>query len=187
MKPQCKFETSAKGQSRRTNRLFSSFDRVAAVRAATTPDKFPEKAHFYRVPFDWSGSLPRQKSCLATDKNGEKFIVAFWCSNTCNDGFLFLAFDGPDISNPWFEMAKTNLFSVLYLCRTFFQPHRRFRYAFVCVHSSICSHTSDHWSLRTCSMTTAHTRRRGPATPPSSVLSDKRCRTWQQSFFFSRN
>ena len=64
MKPQCKFETSAKGQSRRTNRLFSSFDRVATVRAAmatTTPDKTLEKSpFFYRVPFDWSGSLPRQ-------------------------------------------------------------------------------------------------------------------------------
>ena len=49
MKPQCKFETSAEGQSRRTNRLFSSLDRVAAVRAAiaaTTPDKTPEKPIF---------------------------------------------------------------------------------------------------------------------------------------------
>ena len=48
MKPQCKFERSAKGQSRRTNRLFSSFDR-AAVRAAmatTTPDKHRKSPFF---------------------------------------------------------------------------------------------------------------------------------------------
>ena len=53
MKPQCKFETSAKGQSGRTNRLFSSLDWVAAVRAAmatTSPDKAPEKAHFISRP-----------------------------------------------------------------------------------------------------------------------------------------
>ena len=53
MKPQCNFETTAKGQSGRTNRLFSSFDRVAAVRAAmatTTPDKTPEKPIFLSCP-----------------------------------------------------------------------------------------------------------------------------------------
>ena len=53
MKPQCKFETSAKGQSRRSKGLFSSFDRVSAVRTAmatTTPDKTLEKAHFLSRP-----------------------------------------------------------------------------------------------------------------------------------------
>ena len=45
---------------------------------------------------------------------------------------MFLAFDDPHISNQSFEMARTNVFSVVYLCRTFFHPHRRFHHAFVC-------------------------------------------------------
>ena len=70
MKPQCKFETSAKGQSRRKNRLFSSFDRVAAVRAAmanTTPDKNTGKSPFFiashSIGLDHCQELPgdRQK------------------------------------------------------------------------------------------------------------------------------
>ena len=156
MKPQCKFETSAKGQSRRSKGLFSSIDRVSAVRAAmatTAPDKTPEKAHFYRVPIEWSGSIAK---AIELPGDRQKWREIHRCvlmkqhlQRRLQSAYMFLAFIDLDISNQSFDMTRTNVFSVLYLCRTFFDPHRRFHHAFVCVHSSICSHTSHHWSLRT--------------------------------------
>ena len=100
MKPQCKFETSAKGQSRRTKGLFSSFDRVSAVRAAmatTTPDKTPEieKANFYRVdvPIDYRYSgldhCQGNRSCLTIDKMARNSSLRFDATTSATTASCF--------------------------------------------------------------------------------------------------
>ena len=145
----CKFETSAKGQSRRTNRWFSSFDRVAA-RTSSHGNHNPTPENPIFIAFQSSGPDHCQGNRVSwrQTKMGRnsslRFDATLTTSATTVSCFLPSTVLTSQING---EMTRTHLSSVLYLRRIFFRPHRRFHYVFVNVHSSFCSfcsHTSHH-------------------------------------------